>query len=161
MNKINKSNFTIYILFLFLTTIVIFFSLRSLWYLMILIPIIIYFVISKISKKQWIWFLSLIIFVTIFSIILNYWKSNLNVLNNYLEKTNFYNGRQCLLNKIDNLYKNQYCNEFIKLLMFNEKKFSSDFYKNISNLGITYLFVISGMHINLLLFPFRLFFVKK
>ena len=45
--------------------------------------------------------------------------------------------------------------------MFNEKNYYGNFYQNVSNLGITYLFVISEMHINIILLPLRYIFRKK
>ena len=161
MREKNKLNWSIILLFLFITTIIMFYSFISAWYLIIMIPIIIYFIITKINKKIWIYLILTIIIVCIFYIIQNYWKSNINIFNNYLSNTNFYSGRDWLLNKINQLYKNEYSNEFIKLLMFNEKNYYGNFYQNVSNLGITYLFVISGMHINIILLPLRYIFRKK
>lgn len=155
MKKENKYNWKIILLMYFLTTLIIFYSFKSWTYIMILIPIIIYFYINKLNWRIYFYLLIVILISIIIYLISNIYDNSLYKFNNYLYSTHFYNGKDQLISKIDQLYKNEFVNEFIKLLMFNTKKYNSDFYQKISNLGITYLFVISGMHISYLIFPIR------
>ena len=159
----NKNNVNISLIFLlyFLSTIVIFYSFKSYYYLIILLPILINLILLKVNKKTWLLWILTIFISFIFRLLTYKIGGNIHDLNIFLLNNDFYTKKQELLNQIDNIYKNEYVNEFIKLLMFNEKNYNSDFYKSICSLGITYLFVVSGLHINLILFPIRKLFKNK
>lgn len=159
----NKNNVNISLIFLlyFLSTLVIFYSFKSYYYFLILLPILINFIFLKVNKKIWLFWILLIFISFIFRLLTNNIGGNIYDLNTFLLNNNFYCKKQELLNQIDNIYKNEYVNEFIKLLMFNEKNYNSDFYNSICSLGITYLFVVSGLHISLILFPIRKLFQNK
>lgn len=159
----NKNNVNISLIYLlyFLSTLVIFYSFKSYYYFLILLPILIDFIYLKVNKKIWLYWILVIFLSFIFRLLTNDIDGNIYDLNNFLLNTNFYSKKQELLKRIDNIYKNEYVNEFIKLLMFNDKKYNSDFYNSICSLGITYLFVVSGLHISLILSPFRKLFQNK
>lgn len=161
MKTKNKYNIKILFLMYFLTTLIVMYCFQSWMYAFILIPIGIYFILIKANTKiYFFWLITILISISLGAISYLY-PNNIYDFNEFLESTDFYTGRNYLINKIDHIYKNEYTKEFIKLLMFNSKNYYGDFYKSISNLGITYLFVISGMHISFLLMPMKKIFNKK
>lgn len=122
------------------------------YFLVILIaPIIVGFFVEKNNWKKWL----LIILVTIF-IFLWCWfypqNFTIKKLNQFLEqKTNFYYVKNKLINYINISIQNKNISNFANYLLFNHINESfQTFITTINNMGISHLFVISGMHINLI-----------
>ena len=115
-------------------------------------PFIISIFINKWNLKQIIIvsLISLIYFLIYYFIKINATISQLNYL--LINKTNFYIVRIKAINYINSIYNSEEVSGFFKLLILNYKD-SSNYvlYKQINNLSIGFLFVVSGFHINLIL----------
>ncbi len=145
---VKYNEWTLFILFICI--IIIFYAIKSPFYLIIFIPIFIDFYIHKYR-----WKIKLIILISfvLFCLFTYNLNSNINILNKWLDTTRFYNLRTYAIQVVENKYTDQNSIEFIKLIMFNEKNYYANVYNNISTLGITYIFVVSGLHISLMLYP--------
>ena len=120
-------------------------------YSLCLLPFVFSVFLNKWSWKQCLFLLTAISGFAILNSLINF-PLTLGWINKILtQQTNFYYVRWLAINRISYLYPNNEAS-FIKLLILNYKDQNVwDIYKQINNLSIGFMFVVSGYHINLLL----------
>lgn len=146
------SSLELFILFLSLVIIGNAYLLKNISLLILLIPLVITLFFNR---TNWKFIILMIIIICIYLIIHIYIKNIISFkqMNNYIDKQNlnFYYLRNLAINHIQNVSINKYTASYINLLLFNYKnEYSHEIYNLIKQLSISHLFVVSGLHINLL-----------
>ncbi len=120
--------------------------------LVIFIPFLVGLIGFQFQWKEWIWLLIAIIFIGAWAW---FYPSNFSIqnLNAYLvEHTHFYDFKDRLIHYVQQSIPDVQISNFVTYLMFNYVDPSfKDFQHVIYQMGISHLFVISGLHINFVL----------
>lgn len=115
------------------------------------------------EKWKWIQILGISLICLSFGLItgLIQMKFNLNYVNNLLNNSGFYSLRMKAVNFIG-MHYNPTDASFLRLLLLNYRDQNSEtISQNVNNLSVGFLFVVSGLHINLLLLGFKWIFKNK
>lgn len=121
-------------------------------YLISFVPIIFLIVIKKIRIINLIIIICIImLFTVLISGIFN--RNSIYLLNKYIDKRipNFYYLRSLAIQQIINNNSNKYVSSYINMILFSEKnQYAYEIYNITKQLSISHLFIISGLHINIL-----------
>ncbi len=147
-----KTKFNFGLVFICIYILLLIFNDNYLYFLLIPIPTFFWIKYSINENKKISKFLIHLFFILI-PIILNIWIKDFNSfkwLGKSIDSLINFSLRNELLKFIDNKY-DKFTAGFIKFFIFNIKnKYVEDFYKNLINLSIIHLIVISGFHISLI-----------
>ena len=121
-------------------------------YLIGLIPITFLIVLKRIKIKH---VITIILVIAIFSILLLdiFTRNSIYLLNRYINNncSNFYYVRSLATQQITNKNPGLYVGSYINMILFGEKnKYAYEIYNLTKDLSISHLFVVSGLHINIL-----------
>lgn len=116
-------------------------------------------------KLKWHWYflliISIILFIFLFLFLSN-WNDYRYIYKLINKENKFFYLRNSLFNFLNEKFSKNNLSEFIKLILFNLKTNKiCPIWKDLNYLGIAYLFIISGFHLNFLFLVFNFLFLKK
>ncbi len=110
------------------------------------------------NTNSWQKYVLILLIWLVYCLLFIFLKMELSIkqLNNLINQINpnFYSLRNKSINYLDNIYNNS-TSQYINLLLFNNKGNNNQVYELTKQLSITHLIVVSGLHINVLLFIFN------
>ncbi len=128
-----------------------------------LIAFIVILAFIAFNTNSWQKYVLIFLIWLVYCLLLVFLKIELSIkqLNNFINQINpnFYSLRNKAINYLNSIYSNS-TSQYINLLLFNNKG-NNPVYELTKQLSITHLIVVSGLHINVLLFIFnKMIFLK-